>query len=140
MFLHVSNKRSQRFFLSLGRFFQLAVLQKRCDAMYKEPSISVEYKLQFILFYLFEMRRNRFQYSLGIRSLQHIKGSLVLCLNSLTDSKEFILNLLVCQNNNLPRRLEVSVIISVSFYKMCIRDSIRIIRLFPRLYYTYNAP
>ena len=34
---------------------------------YREPSVSVEYKLQLILFHIPKMCRNRFQYSFGIR-------------------------------------------------------------------------
>ena len=84
--------------------------------MYQEPSVSVEYKLQFIRFNLSKVCRNRFQYSLGIRCLQRFKLSPVLCLDSLADCKKFVLNFLACENNNLPRRLEVSVVISIGFY------------------------
>ena len=61
------------------------------------------------------MCRNRFQYSLGIRRLQRIKFSLVLFFNTISDGKKFILNLFTCQHNNLPCRLEVSVIIAIGF-------------------------
>ena len=55
--------------------------------MSQEPSVSVEYKLQLILFYLSKVCRDRFQYSLSIRCLQCFKVSLVLYLNTLTNSK-----------------------------------------------------
>lgn len=56
--LHIGNQRSQGFSLAFGRHFQLAVFQKRCYAMQKEPAVGVENKLQFIFFYLFEMGGN----------------------------------------------------------------------------------
>ena len=58
---------------------------------------------------------NRFQYSLGIRRLQRIKVSPVLFFNTLADGKKFITNFIACQNHDLPRRFEVSVIIPAGF-------------------------
>ncbi len=56
--LHVGNQCGQGFPLAFGRLFQLAVLKQRYDAVEQEPSVSVEYKLQFIRFYLSQVRRN----------------------------------------------------------------------------------
>ena len=93
---------SQGLSLSGGRLFQLAVPQERRDAVQQEPSVRMEYKLQFNRFDLSEMCMNRFHYSIGIRRLQLLEISLVLYLNLLTNSKQFLLNFPAGQNNNLP--------------------------------------
>ena len=77
--LHINNQCSQGFSLSFGRSFQLAVVQKRCETMQQKSSVRVEQKLQFILFYLFEMCGNRCQHRFGIRRFQRIKIGLVFC-------------------------------------------------------------
>ena len=75
--LHVGNQCGQGFSLAFGRLLQFAVLQERCDAVQQKPSVSVEYKLQFIFLYLSQMRWNTFQHSLRIRRLQRLKVGLI---------------------------------------------------------------
>ena len=103
--LYIGNQCGQGFSLAFGRLLQFAILQERCDTVYQEPSVSVEYKLQFICFDLSKMCRNRFQYSFSIRCLQRLKLSLILCLDSLVYT--CILN----QWQNLPSSMNLVKIV-----------------------------
>ena len=72
-------------------------------------------ELQFVFFHLFQVCGYGIQHSFGVGGFACIELCHVFCFDLLTDSKQFMFDLLVCQNHDLPRSFEISVVISVGF-------------------------
>ena len=63
--------------------------------MEQEPSVRVEQKLKFILFYFPQMCRNRIQYRIHIGRFDGIKFIFIFSLDIFTDGEKLILNVFV---------------------------------------------